>query len=157
LETGAPVSRRHRIHDHPQPLHRNPLLHCRKFDLTFPYEIRVPLLKDVKSQGPEAVCDLVSANASTNLLVNREAPPFDNAELRRALALALDRKSFIDILAEGEGDIGGAMLPPPRGVWGTPADLLGTTPGYGPDVAKNRAEARAAIIPTDSATDHCLR
>ena len=102
----------------------------------------MPLLKDVKQQAPQAVCDLVSANASTNLLVNREAPPFDNPELRRALALALDRKSFIDILAEGQGDIGGAMLPPPAGVWGMPADLLATIPGYGPEVAKNRAEAR---------------
>jgi peptide/nickel transport system substrate-binding protein len=67
----------------------------------------VPLLKDVKQQAPLAICDLVSANASTNLLVNREAPPFDNPDLRRALALALDRRSFIDILAEGQGDIGG--------------------------------------------------
>jgi len=54
----------------------------------------------------------------------------------------LDRKSFIDILAEGQGDIGGAMLPPPPGVWGMPADFLATVPGYGPDVAKNRAAAR---------------
>jgi peptide/nickel transport system substrate-binding protein len=83
-----------------------------------------------------------SANASTNLLVNREAPPFDNPDLRRALALALDPKSFIDILAAGQGDIGGAMLPPPAGIWGMPADLLATIPGYGPDVAKNRTEAR---------------
>jgi peptide/nickel transport system substrate-binding protein len=113
-----------------------------KFDLTFPYEVTVPLLKDVRNQAPQAVCDLVSSNASTNLLVNREAPPFDNPDLRRALALALDRKSFIDILAEGQGDIGGAMLPPPAGVWGMPADFLATVPGYGPDVAKNRAAAR---------------
>ena len=113
-----------------------------KFDLTFPYEVTVPLLKDVKQQAPQAVCDLVSANASTNLLVNREAPPFNNPDLRRALALALDRKTFIDILAEGQGDIGGAMLPPPAGVWGMPANLLATIPGYGPEVAKNRAEAR---------------
>jgi len=113
-----------------------------KFDLTFPYEVTVPLLKEVKARAPQAVCDLTSTNASTNLLVNRDAPPFDNPELRRALALALDRKSFIDILAEGHGDIGGAMAPPPAGVWGMPPDLLATIPGYGPDVAKNRAEAR---------------
>jgi peptide/nickel transport system substrate-binding protein len=31
---------------------------------------------------------------------------------------------------------------PPAGVWGMPADFLATIPGYGPDVAKNRAEAR---------------
>src|SRR6201997_4906816 len=113
-----------------------------KFDLTFPYEVTVPLLKDVRTQAPQAICDLVSSNASTNLLVNREASPFDNPDLRRALALALDRKSFIEILTEGQGDIGGAMLPPPAGVWGMPADFLATVPGYGPDVAKNRAAAR---------------
>jgi peptide/nickel transport system substrate-binding protein len=113
-----------------------------KFDLTFPYEVTVPLLKDVKQQAPQAVCELVSTNASTNLLVNREVPPFDNPDQRRALALALDRKSFIDILGEGQGDIGGAMLPPPAGVWGMPPDFLATVPGYGPDVARNRADAR---------------
>jgi peptide/nickel transport system substrate-binding protein len=113
-----------------------------KFDLTFPYEVTVPLMKDVKSQASQAICELVPSNASTNLLVNRQAPPFDNPDLRRALALALDRKSFIDILAEGQGDIGGAMLPPPAGVWGMPPEILATIPGYGPDVAKNRTEAR---------------
>jgi peptide/nickel transport system substrate-binding protein len=113
-----------------------------KFDLTFPYEVTVPLMKDIKSQAPQAVCELVPSNASTNLLVNREAPPFDNPNLRGALALALDRKSFIGILAEGQGDIGGAMLPPRAGVWGMPPDILATIPGYGPDVANNRAEAR---------------
>ena len=113
-----------------------------KFDLTYPYEVTIPVMKDVQSQAPQAVCDLTPTNASTNLLLNREAPPFDNPELRRALALALDRKSFIDILAEGHGDIGGAMQPPPAGVWGMPADILATIPGYAPDVAQNRAEAR---------------
>jgi peptide/nickel transport system substrate-binding protein len=86
--------------------------------------------------------NLVPSNASTNLLVNPEAPACDNSDLRRALALALDRKSFIDILAEGQGDVGGAMLPPPGGVWGMPPEILATIPGYGPDVGKNRAAAR---------------
>jgi peptide/nickel transport system substrate-binding protein len=72
-----------------------------KFDLTFPYEITVPLMKDVESQAPQAVFELLPSNAITNLLVNREAQPFDNPDLRPALALALTRKSFIDILAEG--------------------------------------------------------
>ena len=113
-----------------------------QFDLTFPYEITAPLIKDITQQAPKAICELVPANSSTNLLVNREKPPFDNADLRRALALAIDRKSFIDTLAQGQGDIGAAMEPPPSGVWGMPADMLATLPGYGPDVAKNRAEAR---------------
>jgi len=91
---------------------------------------------------PPAICELAPANQSTNLIVNRDAPPFDDPKVRRALALTLDRKAFIDILAEGHGDIGGAMQPPPQGVWGLPTEMLRVLPGHGPDVAKNRADAR---------------
>ena len=114
-------------------------------DLTFPYEVTAPLIDDIKQQAPKAICELVPANSATNLLVNRDAPPFDSADLRRALALALDRKAFIDILAHGQGDIGAAMEPPPSGVWGMPADMLATVPGYDPDVGKNRAAARELV------------
>jgi len=62
--------------------------------------------------------------------------------MRRALMLALDRKSFIDILAQGAGDVGAAMQPAPEGVWGMPADMLAKLPGYGADIEKNRGEAR---------------
>ncbi|MFI5022800.1 MAG: ABC transporter substrate-binding protein [Alphaproteobacteria bacterium] len=116
-----------------------------KFDMTFPTEVTVPLLKDVKSQAPQAICTLAPTNVNTNLIVNRDVPPFDNAELRRAMALALDRKAFIDILAEGQADMGGALLPPPEGVWGMPPEMLRTIPGYGPDVQKSRAEARGIM------------
>jgi peptide/nickel transport system substrate-binding protein len=116
-----------------------------KFDLTFPFGVTVPLMKNIKAQAPAAVCDVEPADQSTNLIVNRDAPPFNSPEIRRAMALALDRKSFIDILAEGQGDVGGAMQPPPQGVWGMPAEMLRTLPGYDPDVAKNRAEAREIV------------
>ena len=67
---------------------------------------------------------MTPTNVAPNLLVNRDKPPFDNPDLRRAMALTLDRKAFIDILGEGQGDIGGAMLPPPEGVWGMPPEML---------------------------------
>jgi peptide/nickel transport system substrate-binding protein len=113
-----------------------------QFDVTWPFSVTIPLLKDVKSQAPQANCQLATNNGTVNLLVNRDKPPFDNADLRHAMALALDRKAFIDILTEGQGKIGGAMLPPPTGLWGMPPEMLATIPGYGPDVAKNRADAR---------------
>jgi len=116
-----------------------------KFDMTFPFEVTVPLLRDVRSRAPQAICELAPANASANLIVNRDALPFDNSEMRRALALSLDRKAFIDILAEGHGDIGGAMQPPPEGVWGMPPAMLEPLPGYGPNVQQNRAEARGIM------------
>ena len=58
------------------------------------------------------------------------------------MVLTLDRKSFIDILSDGQAKIGGAMLPPPEGLWGMPPELLATVPGYDPDVQKNRSAAQ---------------
>ncbi len=116
-----------------------------RFDVTFPTEISVPLLKDIGSQAPEAICELVPTAVSTNLLINRDKPPFDNPEIRRAMMLTLDRKAFNEILADGKAGIGGAMLPPPAGVWGLPDEELANLPGYGPDIEKNREEARAIM------------
>ncbi len=50
-----------------------------KFDMTWPFVVTVPLLKDVKSQAPQAICELKTNNGSDNLIVNRDKPPFDNA------------------------------------------------------------------------------
>ena len=81
-------------------------------------------------------------NVSRNLVINRDVAPFDNPELRRAMALSLDRQAFLDIITEGKGNLGGVMLPPPEGVWGMPPEMLPSLPGYAPDVTKNRQEAR---------------
>jgi peptide/nickel transport system substrate-binding protein len=116
-----------------------------KFDLTWPYDVAIPLVREVKAQAPQAICEVAPLNASRNLDINPAMPPFDNPELRRAMSLSLDRRAFIDILDEGQGDIGGAMLPPPAGVWGLTPEMLRTLPGYGPDIAKNREAARAIM------------
>jgi peptide/nickel transport system substrate-binding protein len=116
-----------------------------EFDFTFSADITVPLLKDVKAQAPHAVCELAPQGVMNNLIVNSSAPPFDNEKVRKAMALAIDRKSFIDILSEGNDKMGGGMLPGPEGTWGMPAEVLETLPGYGKDVAKNQADARAIM------------
>ncbi len=112
-----------------------------EFDMTFSRDITVPLLRDMQSQAPNATCELAPEYVPRNLMVNREAPPFNDPQLRRALALALDRQAFVKILTEGKGDLGGVMLPPPEGNWGMPADVLAKMTGYG-DVQRNREEAR---------------
>ena len=114
--------------------------------MIFPYTVTVPLLKDIKAQAPQAICELVPQNIYRDLLINRGGPPFDNRDLRRAMALSLDRKAFVDILAEGQGDIGAAMLPPPEGRWGMPPQIVEMLPGFGPEVHKNRAEARRIML-----------
>jgi len=108
-------------------------------------QLSIPQLQDLRNQAPQAQCDVVMDNNSRDLIVNRAKTPFDNIELRRAIALSLDRQVFIDILTEGQGAVGGTILPPPDGVWGMPPDVLYKLPLYGPDVAKNRAEARAIM------------
>ena len=115
-----------------------------RFDITFPWEVTIPQLRDVRRQSPRAVCETTSMNNNTNILVNREAAPFDKPEIRRALSLALDRRAFI-AANEGDGQIGGTMQPPSDGMWGLSADKLAAVPGYGPDVEKNRQEARAIM------------
>jgi peptide/nickel transport system substrate-binding protein len=113
-----------------------------KFDIASPYGTTMPLLEEVQKQAPQAICVVTATNVARNLILNRQKPPFDNPDLRRAVALSLDRKAFIDILQQGRGDIGATMLPPPEGLWGMPPEMLATLPGYDPDIAKNRAEAR---------------
>jgi peptide/nickel transport system substrate-binding protein len=114
-------------------------------DMTFPYEMTIPLVKDIKSQAPQATCEVATTNVSTNLLVNHAKAPFDNADVRRAMALTLDRAAFVKILSEGQNAVGGAMLPGPEGIWGMPKEMLETIAGYGSDVAKSREAARALM------------
>jgi peptide/nickel transport system substrate-binding protein len=128
-----------------------------RFDMTFPWEVTLPLLKDIKSQLPNTNCIVTSMNNSTNLILNRDAPPFDNPEIRKALVLALDRKAFIDILNQGDALEGGTMQPPSDGVWGLPPEQLADVPGYGPDVAKNRDEARAIMAKLGYGPDKRLK
>src|SRR4029450_4189778 len=112
-----------------------------RFDMTFPTDVTVPLLKNIRRDAPLAQCTMRGTGVTTNLIVNPEIPPFDDPKIRRAMALTIDRQAFIDILTEGEGKMGGAMLPPPDGVWGLPPEQLKTIIAYG-DVAKSREEAR---------------
>ena len=127
-----------------------------KFDMTFPADVTVPLLKNIKRDAPQAQCTMRESGVSTNLIVNREVAPFDDPKIRRAMALTLDREAFIRILSEGEGKMGGALLPPPDGVWGLPPEKLEGLIGYG-DVDKAREEARALMSQAGYGPDKRLK
>jgi peptide/nickel transport system substrate-binding protein len=105
-----------------------------KYDISSPYGTTVPLLDEVKSQAPQAVCELTSTNVSRNLILNPQKPPFDNPNLRRAVALGLDRQAFIDIITQGKGDIGAG-----RRVVGNAAGDVGDTARLRP---RHREEPR---------------
>jgi len=46
--------------------------------------------------------------------------PFDNLDIRRAMALALDRPAFVSILFEDRRMSAPTMLPAPGGLWAMP-------------------------------------
>jgi peptide/nickel transport system substrate-binding protein len=115
------------------------------FDITFPSDVTIPLVKDIKARAPNAICEIVPSGTQVNLMVNRVNPPFDNPDIRKAMSLALDRKPFNTILMEGQGLLGGAMLPKPVGEWGMPPEMISQLTGYGPDSEKNIADAQAIM------------
>src|SRR5215471_9728847 len=127
-----------------------------KFNMSFPYEVTLQSVRDIQKQAPNAICEMTPTPVAMNLLVNRDAAPFNDPDIRRAMQLTIDRKSFLDIIAEGQGDINGAMQSPPAGLWGLPHEILVTLPGYGPDVAANRAEARKLMAKHGYGPDHRL-
>jgi len=116
-----------------------------KVDMTSWYFLQVPMLNDVNQQMGKELCHLAPTNVLRAVMINREAAPFGEPEVRRAIALTLDRQAFIETLTQGKGSLGGALLAPPEGVWGMPPELIRSLPGYGPDVAANRAEARKSM------------
>jgi peptide/nickel transport system substrate-binding protein len=114
-----------------------------KFDVTFPFEQTVQLMKDVQSQAPSAICELDNTMGSVQpdgeprqaALRQRRYPQGDDAD-------ALDRKAFIDIRLGGQRadrrrDAAAAGRPMGSAA-GDPADAA----GLWTDVEKNRAEAR---------------
>jgi peptide/nickel transport system substrate-binding protein len=116
-----------------------------EFDMTFPTQLTMPLVKDTKRQSSTEMCELTPGTVNRHVIINRTMPPFDNPNVRRALALAIDRQAFIDILGEGKGNVGAVLQPAPGGLWGMPPHLLKELPGYDPDVQKSSQYARGIM------------
>jgi peptide/nickel transport system substrate-binding protein len=110
--------------------------------LDFAHTMSPAMAKDITSEVPDAICERIPGSVNRHLIINRDKPPFNNPELRRAMALSIDRKAFIDTVAQGQGEIGGVLQPPPGGLWALPPEQLKVLSGYDPDVPKNRAQAR---------------
>ena len=113
-----------------------------RHDMTLTGELSPENANEIKAQVAQMQCTVQPANTQGNLLVNRDKPPFDNPQLRRAMVLSIDRKAFSDILSHGLNKIGGAMLATPEGLWGWSEAFMESVPGYGGDVEKSREEGR---------------
>jgi peptide/nickel transport system substrate-binding protein len=76
---------------------------------------------------------------------NTQRPPFDDARVRRALSLAIDRRAGeAAMMRISSVRAAGGFLRPGSPMAATPAELA-ALPGFGPDMAAARAEARRLL------------
>ena len=100
--------------------------------------------ENAKSTAPRLVVVEADSNVNDNVLVNFKRAPFTDLRVRRAINLALDRKSYLVGPRQGAATFGGALLPKPAGVWGLPAAEVAKLPGMA-DPAKQKAEAKKLL------------
>ncbi len=113
-----------------------------ELDMTSTGDISVPVMKDIAASSPQIICKLGPTNVSSNVLINSSKPPFDNAKLRRAVMLGLDRQGFIDIMSHGHSSISGVMMALPEGNFGMPQDVIEKLPGYSGTLEQRLAAAK---------------
>ncbi len=119
-------------------------LQAGQLDVAFPLDANKTIAEQVKKAVPQMVVQVNSQNVNDNILINYRKPVFQDARVRRAISLAIDRHAFIKAVHQGGAFLGGSMAPKPYGVWGLTEKDLASLPGYG-DPAKEKAEARKLL------------
>lgn len=83
--------------------------------ITGSVHVDIPLLPDQVRQvrdNSETVLHSFPGRTVYYLGWNNDKPPFDNAAVRRALALAINREEIVDALLYGEGEVATSTIPP---------------------------------------------
>jgi peptide/nickel transport system substrate-binding protein len=119
-------------------------LQAGRLDVTMPQEGSKTAAEQLKRAVPSMLVVEASQNINDNILVNFNRPPFNDARVRRAISLAIERQGYVQAVRQGGGAVGASMLPRPWGVWGLSSEDLSGLPGTG-DAVKQQAEARQLL------------
>src|SRR5215472_8515066 len=93
-------------------------------------------------QNPQLVRSSGSVLVVEHLTLQSEKPPFNDLRVRQALSEALQREAF-GTLGTQSGAVGTRNYP--FGPWGMPKEMRNQLIGYGPDMAKRLAHAKALL------------
>jgi peptide/nickel transport system substrate-binding protein len=119
-------------------------LQANQVDVAFPGETTLNIYEQLKAAVPKMVFTETASNVNENLLINTTRPPFDNVKVRRALALAVDRRAYVQAVHRGSAIVGASLAPKPWGVWGLSDKDLAALAGYGKR-ADEKAKAKRLL------------
>src|SRR4029450_11097864 len=91
-------------------------LQANQVDVAYPGETTLNIYEQLKAAVPKMVFTETASNVNENILINTTRPPFDNIKVRRALALAVDRRAYVQAVHRGSAIVGASLAPKPWGV-----------------------------------------
>ena len=119
-------------------------LQAGRVDAFVPLEMTKAMADAAKKSAPTLVISEVGQNGSDNVILNVKRAPFDNAMVRRAISLAMDRQGYVQSVRHGGAVVGVGLMPKPLGIWGLSDPELRTLPGYRGS-AVDKAEAKRLL------------
>ena len=119
-------------------------LQAGRIDAFVPLDMTKAMADSAKAGAPGLVITEIGQNGSDNVLLNHKRAPFDNPVVRRAVNLALDRRSYVKSVRQDGAVIGAALMPRPLGFWGLGEADLRNLAGYR-DPARDKAEAKRLL------------
>ncbi len=107
------------------------------------YETLRPQVAGGDLKGRLNLVNVPSISGGTSVWVNTNRKPFDDLRVRQALNLAVDRTEVAKIQGGPDAVVRGWL--PAGTFFALPPEELAKMPGYGPDKAAERAEARRLL------------